>query len=160
MHKKVIIFKYSACFSNNIVWCITYINTETLTVTPPTQLQAAGTIRSGYYFLHFSLEVRVKNESGLYLSAGTKRARTVYIFDISQLWDKIETWGFREDLPLEFTPTDFLCWYPPQKNCHRLKCDTTLESWCSEVSENMFYNNFAFLTQNHKRIQCNTPLKS
>ena len=77
MHKRVIIFKYSACFSNNIVWCITYINTETLAVTPPTQLQAAGTIQSGYYFLHFSLEVRVKNESGLYLSAGTKRAHTV-----------------------------------------------------------------------------------
>ena len=25
----------------------------------------------------------------------------LYLFDISQLWDKIETWGFREDLHLE-----------------------------------------------------------
>ena len=30
MHKKVIIFKYSAYLSNGIVGCITYINGETL----------------------------------------------------------------------------------------------------------------------------------
>ena len=42
-----------------------------------TQLQAAATILSGYYFLHFAVNVRVLNESGLYLSAGHKHARTL-----------------------------------------------------------------------------------
>ena len=31
------------------------------------------------------------------------------------------------------------------QNHHRIKCDTPLESWCSEVSENILYNMFAFL---------------
>ena len=30
------------------------------------------------------------------------------------------------------------------QNCHTIKCGSSLESWCSEVSENILYNMFTF----------------
>ena len=57
---------------------------------------------------------------------------------------------------------------------HRTECDTSLESWCSEVSENILYNMFAFFLiyeefreiggkklkfQMHHRTKCDISLK-